>query len=173
MKGLIAYRSRYGATREYAEWLAQETGMAVKPIQEVGEADLKAIDFLVLGSSVRIGKIEAGKWLEEHWDLLSGKKIILFTVSLTPPEDEEISKIVERSISQEIIAVLDYYPLPGRLRPDRLSFLDRQMTRFRAKGEEDPQARQALLEGIDNVDRGRIAPIIEAIEKIRGAPEES
>lgn len=163
MNGLIVYTSRYGATRDYALWLAEETGYPVMGFPDIEKDALEAADLLIVGSSIRVGRLQAARWLEKNWPRLAEKEVILFSVSLTPPEDEEIAKIVERSISQEIIEAVHYFPLPGRLAPEKLSFLDRQMTRFAARAEENPARKSALTQGVDNVDRGRLAPLLDAI----------
>lgn len=36
MKGIILYKSKYGATEKYARWLSEETGF---PAAEVARAD--------------------------------------------------------------------------------------------------------------------------------------
>ncbi|NLZ89841.1 MAG: flavodoxin, partial [Clostridiales bacterium] len=32
MKGIILYQSKYGATKKYAHWLAEDTGFAVMEV---------------------------------------------------------------------------------------------------------------------------------------------
>ena len=39
MKGIILYRSKYGATKRYADWLAQETGFDCIIVSCLAEMD--------------------------------------------------------------------------------------------------------------------------------------
>ena len=44
--------------------------------------DLSNYDFLVIGSSVYIGKVQISKWLKANLALLKGKKIFFFQVAV-------------------------------------------------------------------------------------------
>ena len=40
MKGIILYKSKYGATKKYADWIAEETGFKSSEITKVKVSDL-------------------------------------------------------------------------------------------------------------------------------------
>ena len=49
MKGIILYKSKYGATKQYAEWIAERTGF---PCVRTEDADIRTIsecDTVILG----------------------------------------------------------------------------------------------------------------------------
>ncbi len=165
MTSLIAYRSRRGSTEQYARWLGEETGIAVNKLAKLSPGDLARIQVLVIGSNVRIGRIEAGKWIENHWGHLSSHTVILFSVSLTPPDDEEMTVIYERSVPEEIRERITYFPLPGRFRPQNLPFLERQMIKMVARAEEDPRKKAILTSGMEGVNREALAPVIRAVRE--------
>ncbi len=130
MTTVIAYRSRHGATAQYARWLGEEMAITVKRLDKLDPQDLAQIQTLIIGSNVRIGRIEAGKWLDRHWPQIASKKIILFSVSLTSPDDEEIAAIYERSVPGPVRDQITYLALPGRFRPRDLPFLERLILHF-------------------------------------------
>ena len=52
MDGVILYQSKYGAAKNYADWLAEETGY---PCMETKKADIKEIekyDTIILGGGI-------------------------------------------------------------------------------------------------------------------------
>ena len=41
MKGIIVYKTKYGSTKQYADWIKEETGFEAYPVKEVSEDQLK------------------------------------------------------------------------------------------------------------------------------------
>jgi len=75
MKGLVIYKGRYGATKQYAMWIAQELGLPAASADRFPVRELSNYDYFVIGSSVYIGKLEIRKWLKKNFDILINKKI--------------------------------------------------------------------------------------------------
>jgi menaquinone-dependent protoporphyrinogen IX oxidase len=116
MPGIIIYKGKYGATKQYATWLGEELDL---PIAEAGEVDRDEFvhcDFVVLGTSVYFGKFILSKWMRRNSALLKGKKIFLFTVNATSPYDIKArDKIIQQNLPQEIKIKCQRFFLPGRI----------------------------------------------------------
>ena len=89
MKGIIVYKGKYGATRQYAQWLGEELNLPVFPAADLQTDSLLQCDFIIIGSSVYIGKLQISKWLSNNQAAIRGKKIFFFQVAATPPEKKE------------------------------------------------------------------------------------
>ena len=89
MKGIIIYQGKYGATRQYAEWLGEQTMLPVESAENISGRQLIDFDFFVLGSSVYVGKLTIHKWMEKNLLYLKNKKVFPmktdFCVSEGPP----------------------------------------------------------------------------------------
>ena len=48
MKGIILYKSKYGATLKYAEWLSAETGFDVCSVEKAKVQDIEIYDVIIL-----------------------------------------------------------------------------------------------------------------------------
>ena len=57
MKGVIVYKGKYGATRQYAEWLGAELKLAVQQAEDLTKEKLSLFDYIIMGSSVYVGKL--------------------------------------------------------------------------------------------------------------------
>ena len=57
MKGIVVYKGKYGATRQYAEWLGAEFALPVQPAETLTREKLFLFDYIVIGSSVYVGKL--------------------------------------------------------------------------------------------------------------------
>ena len=89
MKGLVIYKGKYGATKQYAMWIGQELQLPVASADRFPVDELPKYDYFILGSSVYIGKLEIRDWVKKNFDLLQNKKILFFQVSASPPEQIE------------------------------------------------------------------------------------
>lgn len=76
MKGLVIYKGKYGATKQYAMWIGQELQLPVASADRFPVGELSKYDYFILGSSVYIGKLEIRKWLKKHFHHLYPKKNI-------------------------------------------------------------------------------------------------
>lgn len=52
MKGIILYKSKYGATKKCAEWLSEETGFEIGEIAKVKASDIQEYDTVVIGGGI-------------------------------------------------------------------------------------------------------------------------
>jgi menaquinone-dependent protoporphyrinogen IX oxidase len=67
MKGLVIYKGRYGATKQYAMWIGQELQLPVASADRFHTDELPKYDYFILGSSVYIGKLEIKDWLKKNF----------------------------------------------------------------------------------------------------------
>ena len=54
MKGIVIYKGKYGATKQYAKWIGGELGLPVEDSKDIMENELSYFDFLLIGSGVYI-----------------------------------------------------------------------------------------------------------------------
>jgi thioredoxin-related protein len=53
-KILIAYQSKYGSTKQYAEWIQKESNGDLVNIENGDKTDFALYDIIIIGSSVRV-----------------------------------------------------------------------------------------------------------------------
>ncbi|NPU83087.1 MAG: hypothetical protein HPY65_01270 [Syntrophaceae bacterium] len=162
---LIAYCSKYGSTRQYALWLGERIPA---DLAELGkdDPDISRYDVVVIGSYVRIGRIVAASFIEKMWPLLRDKKIILFTVSGTPPDHPALAESYKRSIPSEMRSKMVHFALPGRLIRENLSLFDRILLFFGRSFEKDEVMRKTMEEDYDHVRRENLQSLVSDIRKI-------
>ena len=116
MKTLVLYTSKYGSTKQYAEWIAEELGTISRPLAAVTADDVAACNTLVIGCYVRMGKLMGAEFLAQHWDALQHIHVVLFSVAAAPSESLERVKWFEESVPTHIRAQITHVPLRGRVR---------------------------------------------------------
>lgn len=173
MNGIILCQSKYGASRRYAEWIAEETGFR---ITETKKADIKEVakyDVIILGGGVYASSIAGIAFLKKNIGTLSGKKIYVFCCGAAPYDEELVEGIRKRNLSGALSDIpLFYYQ--GMWDLNGMKFADRTMCKMYVKmlSKRDPAEIKAwerpFFEAKDKkcdwTDKKFIAPLIEMIK---------
>jgi len=163
---LIAYQSKYGSTRQYAEWIREAcSGDLVNAEEEL--PDMSGYDILIIGSSVRIGKIVIAPFIQGQWDAMKGKKVILFTTSGTPPSHPRIREIYEKSLPEEIRKEIRYFPLHGRISREQLTLWDKFLMAVGKIMERDEALKKDMGKDFDGVQRESLSPLLEYLSEVK------
>ncbi len=166
MKGIVIYKGKYGATKQYAKWIGEELSLPVVNSENIKETELSNYDFLLIGTSVYIGKLYIQKWLKDNMTDLRGKKIFLFQVAATPPEEKEKRQAYNvASIPSAILKNCELYFLAGKMSMQNLSWKDRLMLKMGARLTKDPKAKKGMLTDFDEVTKEKIFGMCAAVKK--------
>jgi menaquinone-dependent protoporphyrinogen oxidase len=138
MKVLIAYASKYGATREIAERLADRiraAGLEAQAQPMTTVSDLSAYDAVVIGSAAYIGhwQKEATEFVQSNSAVLAGRPTWLFSSGPLGNEPTNAPGLDQRGAAEpkeiaELRATIsprDHRVFFGALDPAKLGFRDR------------------------------------------------
>ncbi|MFI5154518.1 MAG: flavodoxin domain-containing protein, partial [Chitinophagales bacterium] len=114
--GMIVYSSKYGATRQYAEWLAEELHLPLHETENVSAEQLAYADYLLIGTPIFYGSFMIRKWLRKNVLAIRNKKLFLFIVTATSADEVDTrKKFMRHNIPSEIRQDFEFFFLPGRL----------------------------------------------------------
>jgi len=165
MKGLLLFKGKYGATDQYANWIGSKLHIPAFEAGEITSVLLQDCDYLVIGSSVYMGKLILGDWLKKYSDILINRKLFLFIVCATPSKDSETQKrIIHENIPETILKNCSIFFLPGRLDLKTLNWRDKWLLKFACWFEKNPDKKKILLNGIDAVNEENIGNLLKAVE---------
>ena len=172
MKGIILYASKYGATKRYAEWLAEKTGFDCVETKKAKIEDVKQYDTILLGGGIYASGIAGLSFLKKNIAQLREKKVIVFCDGASPYEERAFQQIVAHNLKDSLAGLPCFY-CRGAWDPDAMSLADRTLCRMlqKAVAKKKPEDceiwEKALLEAGDQkhdwTDRSYLAPILEAI----------
>ena len=172
MKGIILYSSKYGATKRYAEWLAEKTGFDCVETKKAKIEDVKQYDTILLGGGIYASGIAGLSFLKKNITQLREKKVIVFCDGASPYEERAFQQIVAHNLKDSLAGLPCFY-CRGAWDPDAMSLADRTLCRMlqKAVAKKKPEDceiwEKALLEAGDQkhdwTDRSYLAPILEAI----------
>lgn len=172
MKAAIIYFSQTGFTRQYAEWLAEETGGECMPLVEAKKRDLSAYDVIVFGSWCHAGMIRNLSWFKEKMPQWQEKKKIVFAVGATPEESPEIAEALRKNFNNEEWAQVSVFYCPGGLRYENMKFgsklmmkmYSNMMSKKENKSEDEKRMAEMITKSYDISDRKYILPVAECIK---------
>jgi menaquinone-dependent protoporphyrinogen IX oxidase len=167
MNGIVLYRSRYGATRQYADWIAADLRLPVIDPERIDERLLSASDFLLIGASVYNGDLSLKTWLRGNTHHLEHKKLFFFIVCAPSPDVNKYGQIIMDNIPGALLRPsTNIFFLPGRWIFSDLSPSDRRALMEKALAESDPTKKAALSQDIDAVKKENVAGLLEAVRSL-------
>lgn len=175
MTGIILYQSKYGATKQYATWLSEETGF---PCVETGQAalrDVQQYDVIILGGGVYASGIAGLSFLKKHIGALADKKIILFCDGASPYDPDAFDQLIQHNLKGPLQGLPCFY-CRGAWHMDKMKLMDKKLCRMLQKSvaKKDPTQlavwEKALLEAgeapHDWTDKSDLRPILDAIGRL-------
>ena len=127
MKSIVLYRSKYGSTKAYAEWIAEELSCEAKDAKGVNVNDLLEYDTIILGGGLYAETIAGATLITKNIDKLSGKKLIVFTTGLTPTDCREYydGMVIEKNFKGNVKDKVKIFNYPGKMVYKELSLVHR------------------------------------------------
>ena len=163
---LIVYQSKYGSTRQYAEWLHRDIPSDLVDAEKGDKPEFSRYDAIVFGSYIRMGRIVIAPFIVENWGNVKGKKVILFTTSGIPPGHPNIRKIYDSGLPENIRREIKYFPLRGRILRKDLSFFDNMLVAVGHMMERDESLKKLMAEDFDEVKLESLVPVLEYIKTV-------
>ncbi|HEY8445196.1 MAG TPA: flavodoxin domain-containing protein, partial [Bacilli bacterium] len=93
-KTAVIYKTKYGSTKKYAEWIAQNLSCDIFDAREVKVNDLLKYDVIIFGGGLYASGIIGIQTITKNYSKLKDKEIIIFTCGITNPEDKEQFELV-------------------------------------------------------------------------------
>ena len=129
---IVLYKSAYGFTKKYAEWIAEKLQCdCVGIITYDFNKDYKTIIF---GGGLYAGKINGIKTLIKNYDKIKDKELIVFTVGVADVNDaENVKNIVSserKQIPEEMFSKIKLFHFRGGMDYGKMSFIHQCMMWF-------------------------------------------
>lgn len=159
MKGIVIYKSKYGSTKQYAQWLAEDTGFGLYPLTACPK-NLDGFDVIVLAGSIHAGFVSIREYTAEIWPSIKDKKVLVILTS-GASNREVIRKVVEDSFSSTILNSIKVFPVGGRYVFNRMSFIDRNIIKMVAFFSKHQETKEGMLTEKDDVKRENLKEVLD------------
>ncbi len=131
-KGIIVYKSKYGATKRYAEWLAEETHY---DLTEVSKAKIKQVSQyrnIILCGAIYASGIGGVSFLKKNFKILDNKNIAIFCVGASPYDEKSFGEIKSRNLNGLPQNIPVFYGR-GAWDESKMKFIDRMLCKLLKK----------------------------------------
>lgn len=114
-KTAIVYKTVYGSTKRYAEWLSKDLKSPLFEMDNVNVDDLKSFNRIIVMSGTYAGGMPLTGFLKRNWTVLASKKLVVVAVGAAP-EDSWWSKVSYFFIPNYIKEKIKYFKIYGRFK---------------------------------------------------------
>ena len=171
MNAIVIYKTKYGSTKTYAEWIAEELGCEAYDVKKVKADDLLAYDTIVYGGGLYAETINGVNFITKNIEKLAGKKVIVYSTGITPLYCREYydKMVMEKNFKGDIKEKVKVYNFLGKMIIEELSLPHRAALKTLKKimsGKENPTEMEKMLIDLceasgDFSDKAAIAELIE------------
>ena len=169
----VIYKSRYGSTKKYAEWIARDVQGDLFECSKIRIGDLFKYDIIVYGGSLHAVGIKGVKLITNNFEKLKNKKIIVFATGCSPVKEKAIEAVIESNFNIDIKENIKFFYFRGVFNYSKLKYIDKLMMaalkrKLTAKKHEElDEDSKGLLAAYNNpvdwTDEKAIIPLVNAI----------
>ena len=150
MKTIVIYKSKYGSTQAYAQWIAEALSCDCVDAKKINIQDLSKYDNIVYGGGLYAEIINGASLITKNAELLKDKKIAVFSTGITPLDcrDYYDKMVVEKNFKNGVPKNVRVFNFMGKMILDELSLVHRTAIKTLKKlmsGNENPSEMEKLL----------------------------
>ncbi len=175
MNTIVIYKSKYGSTKQYAQWIAEELNCDIADAKKIKADDLLKYDCIIYGGGLYAEVINGVTLITKNIDALKDKKIAIYTTAITPLECREYydKYVIEKNFKTGVPENIKIFNFMGKMLIDELSLVHKTALKTLKKimsSKENPTDMEKLLVELcdanaDFSDKNSITPLLEYINK--------
>lgn len=127
----VVYASKYGSTKQYAQWIAEELSADLFESDKIPINELKEFDTIIYGGRLYAGTIKGINLIIKNFELIKNKNLIIFTCGLADPTHEENLKALNNNFKkifkEDMITKIKFFHFRGNINYKKLTFTHKIM----------------------------------------------
>ncbi|MDD3839114.1 MAG: flavodoxin domain-containing protein [Clostridia bacterium] len=179
-KAAVIYRSKYGSTKKYAEWIAKEIDSDLFECSQINAQALSSYNTIIYGGGLYASGINGISFITKNFKKIRDKNIIVFTVGLASTDDKSIFQpIIEKNFTSEMRSNMKFFHLRGAIDYKRLNFIHKIMMAMLKKmisnknpqdlSDDDKMMLDTYGDIVDFTDIKTIQPLVDYVSRGRFA----
>lgn len=150
MNGIVIYKTKYGSTKQYAEWISEELGIKAVDAKSVKAEDLLKYDVIIYGGGLYAEVINGVTLITKNYEMLKDKKLIVFSTGITPLDcrDYYDTYVIEKNFKPHMTDNIKVFNFMGKMVLSELSLVHRTALKTLKKimsSKENPTEMEKLL----------------------------
>ena len=168
-KTVVIYKSKYGATEQYARWIADELNCDLVRAEDFKAKHFANYDNIIFGGGLRAGGIKGFELIKKNSWILKEKKVVAFVVGLSVDDRQNRIDVRDINLDKPELRNMTLYYCKGAFRPEAVTGIDKGIIKVcirmlegdRYTGTDaQKQLYKDMTEGADYIDRKYIEPIV-------------
>ena len=125
---VVIYKSKYGSTKKYAEWISKQLNSDLFEASEISDEKLMKYETIIFGGGLYASGILGISLINKSFENFTDKNIIVFTVGLASTEDESIFiPIIEKNFSEQERNSIKFFHFRGAINYNKLNMVHKAM----------------------------------------------
>lgn len=174
---VVIFQSKYGSTKKYAEWIAEELDCDLVEGKKATLELLEKYETIIYGGGLYASGINGISFITNHFNKIKEKNVVIFTVGLANPNiKEQFKPIIDKNFTMEMQGKFKIFHLRGGIDYKRLSFTHKGMMALlvkivRKKSDEELTDEDRMMlstygDIVDFSDRATIAPLVAYVKTL-------
>ncbi len=174
MNAIVVYKTKYGSTKAYAQWIGEELNCRVEDAKKIKIDELEKYDTIIYGGGLYAEIINGVILITKNMDRLKNKKIAIYTTGITPLDcrDYYDKIVIDKNFKNGVPEGLKIFNFTGKMILDELSTVHRTALKSLKKimsSKKDPSDMEKLLVTLcdangDFSDRSQIADLVKFVK---------
>ena len=157
MNAIVIYKTKYGSTKTYAEWIAQELSCEAVNVKDIKAQDLSKYDVIIYGGGLYAEVINGVSFITKNLDALSDKKIAIYSTGITPLEYPEYydTYVIEKNFKKGLPENVKIFNFMGKMKMEELTLVHKTALKTLKKimsSKENPTEMEKLLVDLCDAD---------------------
>ena len=157
MKTIVVYKTKYGSTKTYAEWIAEELSCEMVDAKDADIHMLSEYDTIIYGGGLYAEVINGVSIITKNIDKLKDKKIAVYTTGITPLDcrDYYDTYVIEKNFKGGVPENIKLFNFLGKMKTDELSLVHRTALKTLKKimsGKKNPSEMEKMLVDLCDAD---------------------
>ncbi len=180
MTAAVIYKSKYGRTKSYAEWIAQDLNCDVLPCDSFKTEYFERYDVIIFGGGLYAGGLNGIELITKNYDKIRSKSIVVFTCGLADPENTENEKHIrnglKKVLNDDMLSHIKLFHLRGGIDYKQLGPVHKAMMFMLKKmlsgkddaslTDEDRQLLSTYGQKTDFLNKNTISPLVEYVKSL-------
>ena len=172
-KGIIVFRSKYGAARKYARWLQEATGFSCVEVRDARPGDMAEYETIVFCGGIYASGIARLSFLKKNIDKWTDKKVAILCVGASPYDKGAFEEVRAHNLTGSLQGVPLFYGR-GAFDESKMGLIDRTLCKMLRKSvaKKDPDAYEpweraimsSMGHGNDWTDKVYLRPLLDYIK---------
>lgn len=171
-KGLVIYKSKYGATKKYADMLKEELSCDVCESRDHQTVKLESYDWIIFAGGIYASGISGLEVLRKNYKLFKNRKVAIFCVGASPFDEKAFAEVKVHNLKKDLKDIPIFYGR-GAWDEDKMSWKDRTLCKMlqKAIAKRDTDSCEPWMKALlsatgqtcDWTDRKYLLPLLEYI----------